>query len=304
MAAKGTPRSLDRLHPYFETYPEWRHLIAVALADYARNDRRRPQDWRLLVRSLTVVEEEHARVVLKALVRFREKSTKPRWLRQVIVLGLKLGNHGAQDAISLLEHWSSRDAGDADEPWKTALGEWQQWFNENYPDQPAAVLPELPAKTKWQYEPLRKFLYSQHGWSGDVRRGRHVFEKAECHKCHRFGDRGERLGPDLSRIAGRLQKKEILQAVLFPSDFVPEEYVTQSVVTTDGRSFTGLVGRADDSSKLVILQTNGQKATIGKSEVDEMILNKLSAMPVGGLEQLTQQEIADLFTYLHQRPSR
>ena len=49
-------KTLPYLHEVFETYPEWRNPVAAAISKYALEIRRRPQDWRLLVRSLEVVE--------------------------------------------------------------------------------------------------------------------------------------------------------------------------------------------------------------------------------------------------------
>jgi len=300
MAISGDARSLDRLHLIFETYPEWRHIVAVVIANYSQTERRRSQDWRLLVRSLAVVEGKDARIVMRALLRFHQRSTKPRWQRQVIVLGLQLGDEGSQDAISLLEHWTTHNLRKPNDPWKTAIEKWQAWFAKTYPDQPAAKLPQLSPETKWQYDPLCKFLSSREGWQGDVERGKLVFEKADCHKCHRFGDRGEPLGPDLTQISGRMQRKEILHAILFPSELVPDQYLTYSVITTDGRTFTGIVGRSG-SNNVVILQANGLKVTIKTDEIDELVLSKQSAMPAGTLERLTKMEIADLFAYLRSR---
>ena len=33
--------------------------------------------------------------------------------------------------------------------------------------------------------------------AADHSRGEHVFTKAQCIKCHRYGERGEGIGPDL-----------------------------------------------------------------------------------------------------------
>src|SRR5262249_38016579 len=41
---------------------------------------------------------------------------------------------------------------------------------------------------------------------GDSKRGRQLFlntEKSLCLKCHRLGDQGERIGPDLTGVGGR-----------------------------------------------------------------------------------------------------
>ena len=39
--------------------------------------------------------------------------------------------------------------------------------------------------------------------SGDSSRGKALVESSGCFDCHRIGDRGSRLGPDLSGIGAR-----------------------------------------------------------------------------------------------------
>src|SRR5690606_3865991 len=56
LALDADERSLNHLHQVFETFPERRHLVAVALARYSHAHRRRAADWRLLVRVLPIVD--------------------------------------------------------------------------------------------------------------------------------------------------------------------------------------------------------------------------------------------------------
>lgn len=292
------PKSLAYLHEVFETFPEWRNVIAETISKYALERKRRPQDWRLLVRSLEVVEGQRARQVISALLRFRERSTKPRWLRQVIVLGLELGNEGAKVAIQLLEHWADRRESEPSDTWKEGLAKWQGWYAKSYPDHPIATLPQLPSESKWQYSSLRNYLYGSEQWQGNVDRGKLAFDKADCRKCHRFGKTGEAIGPDLTQIADRMQRKQSLRAIMFPSEIVPDQYLTYSVITTDGRAFTGIIGKAE-GNKVAILQADGTKVAIDRKEIEDSLLRKESAMPQGTLDRLSKQEIADLFAYMH-----
>jgi hypothetical protein len=47
-----------------------------------------------------------------------------------------------------------------------------------------------------------------------------------------------------------------------------------------------------------VLQANGEKANVAKSEIDMIVPSKKSAMPDGLFNNLTLEEIADLFAYL------
>ena len=101
-----------------------------------------------------------------------------------------------------------------------------------------------------------------------------------------------------------MQRKEILRAILFPSEVVSDQFQTYSVLTIDGRTFTGIVGVGQNSEELIILPANGKKVMIKKADVEESIVNKQSAMPRGTLEQLSQEEIRDLFNFLCAGPER
>ena len=234
------------------------------------------------------------------LSRFPQKDDKPQDLRQVILLGLKLGDNGGREAVLVLEHWTGQKPADSRGPWPGVLAAWQKWFTEKYPDQPEAVLPVEAAGTKWTFAELANFLASGESADGNPDRGAAVFEKALCVKCHRYGNRGEGIGPDLSNVSKRFQRKEILESVVFPSQVISDQFAAKTVVTTDGKTYTGLVGPTGDG--VVVLQPNAEKVNVAKSEIESIAPSKKSAMPEGLFNTLSLAEIADLFAYLAQAP--
>jgi putative heme-binding domain-containing protein len=116
-------------------------------------------------------------------------------------------------------------------------------------------------------------------------------------KCHRYGKQGEAIGPDLSTVSQRFQKREILESILFPSHTISDQYSSKTVTTSNGLSFTGIVGALADGT-VVVLQPNGQKTTIRKGDIEQIVPSPKSAMPEGLLDSLTLEDIADLFAYL------
>ena len=141
-------------------------------------------------------------------------------------------------------------------------------------------MPVESAENKWSYEELLTYLTSTEVSRGKVDAGAAIFAKANCINCHRYGDRGEGIGPDLTTVSRRFQKKEILESILFPSQVISDQYASKTVITTDGRSINGLVAPQPDGS-IIVLQSNGQKAAIAKSEIDQLLPSKISAMPEG-----------------------
>jgi putative heme-binding domain-containing protein len=81
---------------------------------------------------------------------------------------------------------------------------------------------------------------------------------------------------------------------------ISDQFAGKTVVTTDGKVYTGLVGTTPDG--VVVLQTDGEKVNVKQGDIDQIAPSKLSAMPAGLFNKLTQAEIADLFAYLAQPP--
>jgi putative heme-binding domain-containing protein len=181
-----------------------------------------------------------------------------------------------------------------------AMAAWQTWFAGKFPDLPEPMLPKEAVGNKWSYSQLLEFLSNDKGAAGDPNRGAAIFEKAQCVKCHRYGNRGEGVGPDLSNVSKRFQRKEILESVIFPSQVISDQFAAKRVRTVDGKAYEGLVGPAGDG--IVIMQSNAEKVTIPNSEVEEVVSSRTSTMPEGLFDLLTLAEIADLFAYLGEPP--
>jgi putative heme-binding domain-containing protein len=300
LADTGREDAAAHLREMFESFPEIRQHAAEAIARYSLTTRRQREDWRFLVRSLRVVESRQAGVVLRALRKFPERSTKPEWQRQVLLIGLRSEEHVAVEAMKLLSHWADRTINlPAETPVAAQLAAWQAWFAATYPEALPAVLPDDPPGARWKYSELMAELQRQS--DGDAARGAEVFERAQCHKCHRFGNKGERMGPDLTDIGGRMQTKELIESILFPSERISDQFQSFTLVTTDGRTLTGIVGQGAGDT-LIVLQPNGERATIPRKDVEESAANRQSSMPADLLERLTLSEIADLVVYLKSAP--
>ncbi|MBP90622.1 MAG: hypothetical protein CMJ64_28585 [Planctomycetaceae bacterium] len=298
LARSSELRSLGYVHQVFETVPWRRQDAARAIAEFAIDQRRRAADWRLLVRSLPVVDDDDARVILQSLQMFPQRGTKPHWLREVILAGLRSGDVGKSEAAKLLSHWTGSQLHDGD-PTKGPLSQWQAWFDEKYPELPEPILPVDSPTSRYTYAKLLTFLGGERGAKGDPQSGANVFEKAQCIKCHRFGARGEAMGPDLTNVRQRFQLKQILEATVFPSQSITDQHETTTIVTTDGQIFSGVLAAAD--GKIVVLQANGNKAIVDRRDIEEALPSRKSAMPDGLLDPLSLDEIADLFAYMRDR---
>jgi putative membrane-bound dehydrogenase-like protein len=134
---------------------------------------------------------------------------------------------------------------------------------------------------------------------GDVRRGQQVFHsaKALCSQCHAIGYAGGTVGPDMTRIGLVRTERDLLESLLFPSNSFVQGYEPSTVLTVDGKTYSGLIRRPAPGEVSIITGAN-QVVRLSPDDLEEVTLGKVSVMPAGLDQQLTTQQIADLVAYL------
>ena len=110
---------------------------------------------------------------------------------------------------------------------------------------------------------------------------------------------GETLGPDLTTIAQRFQRKEILESIIYPSHFISDQYASQRVLA-NGRTYNGLVVPQDEE-RVTVLLSDGEKIELARDVIEEISPSRVSAMPEGLLNSLTLEQVAELFAFLEQK---
>ncbi|MCP4173339.1 MAG: c-type cytochrome [Fuerstiella sp.] len=135
--------------------------------------------------------------------------------------------------------------------------------------------------------------------TGDAVRGKDVFfsEKSKCATCHIVGEKGKRVGPDLTTIGANRSSKDLLESIVFPSSTLVRQYEPYTLLTIDGRTYSGLVIR-DTATEVTIQQTLGDPVTVSRADVDELVPSTVSIMPKGLDEQITPQQIVDLVAWM------
>jgi putative membrane-bound dehydrogenase-like protein len=294
LGASDEPLSQAHLRNIYENEPEYRTPVAMSLSQHPGGE-----NWKLLVDSLRTADGPAAQEILAALAKVDERPSDAEAYRHVIMLGLKLRDSGAADALKLLAHWNPETAAAVSKPptaWPVQLIGWQIWYGEKFPDALPAALPHDAGRDKWSYDELLTFLNSEAGQRGDAARGAEVFAKAQCAACHRVGARGETAGPDLTSVARRFQRKEILESIVYPSHVISDQYASR-IVMAAGKSYAGLVTRG--TAGITILQSNGQKVDVPHEDIEDVQPSNASTMPTGLLNPLSLEEVADLFAYLN-----
>jgi putative heme-binding domain-containing protein len=138
--------------------------------------------------------------------------------------------------------------------------------------------------------------------TGDSDRGEKLFwsQPIHCGSCHRIGDRGTPVGPDLSTIGTLRSREDLLDSLLAPSRRIEPKYAAYSALTADGVSQTGLLVKRGEES-VVLRDAENKDIILAAQDVEELRPARNSLMPDGQLAGLTAQEAADLLEYLATR---
>ncbi len=132
----------------------------------------------------------------------------------------------------------------------------------------------------------------------DAGRGAAIYarENLKCVTCHRIGDAGGRVGPNLTAIGASSPLDYVIDSLLYPAKNVKEGYNTVVVQTADGQVLTGIqVTRSD--AELVLRDAAGKEMKIPTADIDEESAGT-SLMPAGLIDGLSREELADLVCYL------
>ena len=149
----------------------------------------------------------------------------------------------------------------------------------------ATVALTLPVVCAQESSPLR-----------DASRGKALVESSGCLDCHRIGDRGSRLGPNLSDIGGRRTPVRLERALVAPDEEVLFEARGVRLVTKDGAIVTGRLLNQDAMSVQLITPKEELKTYL-RSNIREYTIVDKGLMPsVQG--KLTEQQVGDIVAYL------
>ena len=131
---------------------------------------------------------------------------------------------------------------------------------------------------------------------GSAGTGEGVFA-ANCLACHRIGDRGGRLGPDLSRIGTARARAAIARQIRgnmadFRTGFEPV-----TLTTPNGQQIRG-VKKNEDLFSVQIMDTGERIQGYLREDMRTVTNEKQSAMPAFGPDRLSDANLDDLLAYL------
>ena len=131
--------------------------------------------------------------------------------------------------------------------------------------------------------------------AGEIAAGGEVFSE-HCSQCHKVGETGAEVGPDLLSLSGRT-KYEFLENILDPNSNIVPGYEEYLVETKDGRALTGVMA-SQGPATVTLRRSEGEEDTISRSQIASLRSLGVSAMPEGVQEDITVRQMTDLLEYL------
>jgi putative heme-binding domain-containing protein len=156
---------------------------------------------------------------------------------------------------------------------------------------------QRPFVRDWKMADLESDL-EQVGHGRNFNQGQDAVFAAQCLMCHRVGEEGGAVGPELSGIASRFSRHDILESIIEPSKVISEQYANTDFVLSNGDILTGRIV-AETADKVVIRPSMLVPDTreIRRADIQSREVSKISPMPPGLLDMFTKAEILDLLAY-------
>ncbi|MBI3417544.1 MAG: c-type cytochrome [Verrucomicrobia bacterium] len=172
------------------------------------------------------------------------------------------------------------------------------------------VVTKPPSKARtlvkeWKMDDLAPSL-PQTSQGRNFESGKQAFNDAQCFACHRFGNDGGSVGPDITAVSSRFTRADVLSSIIEPSKVVSEQYQNITITKKDGDDVTGRL--VEDTADKVVLVVNplapDSRTEIKKSEIKKREASKISPMPEGLVNTLSKEEILDLLAYIESAGKR
>jgi putative heme-binding domain-containing protein len=128
----------------------------------------------------------------------------------------------------------------------------------------------------------------------DTKKGKSIFE-TNCISCHKIAGKGADIGPDLTLIKKKFDKKSMLDAIINPSASLAFGYEPWMISTQSGSYYGFLMA---DSKQIIIKDLTGKRINIKASDVRSRVQQKNSLMPEPTSMGLKEKDLSDLTGYL------
>jgi putative membrane-bound dehydrogenase-like protein len=126
--------------------------------------------------------------------------------------------------------------------------------------------------------------------------GSKVFEKY-CATCHQVNDKGGAIGPNLTSIKSKFDRRALLEEIVNPDAGIVFGYEAWTITLDDGQSYFGFLV-SDGPQTVTIKDLSGKRNVIETARIKSRKKQEKSLMPSPEALGLTEQDLADLSEYL------
>lgn len=255
------------------------------------------EDRQRLIEGLNSIQPEIAEASAHALVMLGPYEDAAAWSAAVRVLRQACAVPPLKRLRSklhvLLQTWTGKSLDILESNEANLLEVYQPWTDElvaRFPEAATHLSPTSNQSSAAWNERLASIKLAD----GDSERGRLVFQRKSCLRCHAGNSP---LGPDLAGAAARFSTSDLLAAIVDPNRDVSPLYQTTQLLTGSGRVLNGLV--VYESPDATMLQTAPDTTVrIAGEEIVSLQKSRVSLMPTGLLDDASDRDIADLLAYL------
>lgn len=132
--------------------------------------------------------------------------------------------------------------------------------------------------------------------SGDIAAGERTVA-AQCMTCHRLGNKGATIGPDLTGIGNKFDREALLDAIINPDAGIVFGYEAWTITLKDGQSHFGFLV-ADGKDNVTIRDLAGSNHVIAVKDIASRRKQERSLMPPPRMLGLSDQDLSNIASYL------
>jgi putative heme-binding domain-containing protein len=117
-----------------------------------------------------------------------------------------------------------------------------------------------------------------------------------CLSCHRIGEMGSYIGPDLNDVGSNLSPDQIFHALASPNNMVQPDHRTIQLITHDGQRVTGRILNQDGFS-VQLIDSSGQLRSFEKATLRQFVIVTTNPMP-SYATKLNNEDMRTIVRYL------
>ena len=133
----------------------------------------------------------------------------------------------------------------------------------------------------------------------DPAAGKLVFESGQgsCIACHKIGDKGRAIGPDLSHIGAIRTERDLVESIVFPSNTLARDYEAYILELRSGESQICVI-KSHTAEGLLVVDAAGVEKNLPHQDIVADTTLTQSLMPMGLDLTLPEKSLLDLVAYL------